>query len=285
MTFEDLKNLTIPVPYNRVGGSTAISNKAYICFGDSITSDQVSGVGTLLASDLQLDQQDNYAVGWSTVQNWQDAGVDITTQTLTPQQNEMVATNVLSNQVLRAIQATTANGEQLTWTHPVDGVFTVDTGVGLGTGVLTAPKVIYIASSTNDGENVNTPVTDDTATVLAQTYSQLDKLSIASAMRWAIETLQSTYPNAQIFVASPLQTNCGNAWMDFESNKLKRDVLEKVCQFTGAIFIDSFNESGFSKLTATGGHLTDDGIHPSAAGKTRLVSYVGGELKRKYLDI
>ena len=57
---------------------------------------------------------------------------------------------MLSNQVRRVLQALTPKGSIIRWT--VDGVeYAIPAEIGIGTGTLTAPDVIYIAISTNDG--------------------------------------------------------------------------------------------------------------------------------------
>lgn len=258
----------------------AILTGAYMAtFGDSITSDQVSGTGTQIMNALGAKKTGNFATGWSTGSDWHDGTNNTTTVTLTTPNNTDTNDNVLSNQVRRALQYTTASGQQITWTHPVDGTFSLDTALGTGLGNTDKlPSVIYIAISTNDGKNASVPIVDDTDAVFAQSYKDLTRNSLASGLRWAIETLQSAYPGVKIFVASPLQAR-GSSWMNYKNGNIKRDIIQKVAKFTSVYFIDSFSESGFSNLTVP--TWTDDGVHPSSLGKPKLVNYVTNEIRKK----
>jgi lysophospholipase L1-like esterase len=268
-------------------GTSLLSGKKYACFGDSITSDQVSGLGTYINTVLGTTSVGNYAVGYAICSDWQ--GGFTSTINLTDTSDGQNNWNVLSNQVRRLLQYTAPLGAQITWTHTLDGVFSIDTTYGTGLGNTTSkPDILYIAMGTNDGENINfSQIFDDTDTVFSQTYSQLTRKSIASALRWAIETLQSAYPNANIFVASPLQTGkSGSSYphMTYANTKLKRDIIEKVCQFSSVHFIDSFNDSGFSPVTMgkTGNELSGDQLHPNSNGKSWVGKYVANEIKRRY---
>lgn len=196
---------------------------------------------------------------------------------------------------------TTPLGEQVKWNHPIDGEFSIPTSTGTGLGNTDQiPNVVYIAISTNNGKvvlgyegniggeniyggnngngsNTPTPVVDDTDKVFAQSYSQLDKLSIASSLRWAVETLLSAYPNVAIFIASPIQTNYEYVDSQF-GNKLissKRDIIEKVCKFCSVYFIDSYSESGYSRVIAN----KHGGIHPDSEWKVYIAKYVANKIR------
>ena len=249
-------------------------------FGDSITSDQVSGTGTQIMNALGAKKTGNFATGWSTGSDWHNGDTNTTTVTLVTPNNTDTNDNVLSNQVRRALQYTTASGQQITWTHPIDGVFSLDTTLGTGLGNTDKlPSVIYIAISTNDGKNASVPIVDDTDDVLAQEYKDLTRNSLASGLRWAIETLQSAYPGVKIFIASPLRAR-GSSWMNYTNGNIKRDIIQKIAKFTSVYFIDSFSESGFSNLTVP--TWTDDGVHPSSIGRPKLVDYVTNEIRKRF---
>ena len=260
--------------------NAVLLNTYMATFGDSITSDQVSGTGTQIMNALGAKKTGNFATGWSTGSDWHDGTNNTTTVTLTTPNNTDTNDNVLSNQVRRALQYTTASGQQITWTHPVDGTFSLDTALGTGLGNTDKlPSVIYIAISTNDGKNASVPIVDDTDAVFAQSYKDLTRNSLASGLRWAIETLQSAYPGVKIFIASPLQAR-GSSWMNYTNGNIKRDIIQKVAKFTSVYFINSFSESGFSNLTVP--TWTDDGVHPSTLGKPKLVDYVTNEIRKKF---
>lgn len=251
----------------------------YACLGDSITSDQVTGIGTVVRKKLGLVDSGNYACGYATCSDWHDEDTNTTVQTMDVPQNTNTNDNVLSNQVRRLLQATTSKGETITWTHPIDGEFSIDASIGVGTGMAETPKIIYIAIGTNDGNNAQNTFTDDSDSVMTQNYSELTRNSYSSALRWAIETLQSAYHNAKIFVASPLQAYSTNLWMSLENTKAKRDCTEKIARFCGVTFIDSFYDSGFSYLTAK---ADNGGVHPSDTWKENIACFIAGKIESNY---
>lgn len=250
-----------------------MSRPVFACLGDSITSDQVTGIGTVVARKLDAQMLGNFACGYATCTDWHDGDVNITPVSLTVPPNTNTADNVLSNQVRRLLQATTPLAEPVCWHHPVAGEFRLE-GV-LGTGVGPAPDIIYIAISTNDGNQpCNVPV-DDAEEILRQPYAALTRSSIASALRWAVETLQSAFPYAQIFVATPLQTWTDLPWMSYETMLLKRDIIMTVCRSLGVKIIDSFFESGFSRLIAK----EHGEVHPDEGWKENIASFVAARIR------
>lgn len=197
--------------------------------GDSITSNQVTNTADAVrqkinAVYLQERESDgsvnagnvttefgNVACGWSTLTDYWVDGENKTTLRLLKSPNvnaqeEEYAYNVLSNQILRLAQHTTALGEQII-INATDGTnFTVPTEIGVGKGYTDdIPDVIYIASSTNDRWTREIIQKDDWEEVRTQKYNELKRDTIPSALRWAIISLQSLYPSAYIFVCTPLQ--------------------------------------------------------------------------------
>lgn len=250
----------------------------YACMGDSITSDQVTGIGTVIQKKLGYEMIGNYACGYATCSDWHDGDSNTTPVSFVVPPDTNTADNVLSNQVRRLLQDTTPVGKRITWHHARDGEFEIDPKDGVGLGLKAAPDVIYIAISTNDGNNVQNQVEDDTDSVLQQAYGELTRNSIASALRWTIETLQSAYPHCNIFVATPLQTYTEQLWMSYEMTKLKRDIIIKVCRSCGVKVIDSFFESGFSSLIA----IENGGVHPNEIWKENIASYVAGCINNNF---
>lgn len=187
--------------------------RCFCCMGDSITSDQVSGIGTMVAHRLNAQEVLNAACGYATCSDWHEGDRNITPVTLIEPPNTNTADNVLSNQVRRVLQALTPKGSIIRWT--VEGVeYAIPAEIGIGTGTLTAPDVIYIAISTNDGNQPENAPVDDFAAVCELPYAALTRTSMASALLWAVRTLQTVCPNAAIFLATPLQTYTPQEWMD-----------------------------------------------------------------------
>ncbi len=246
----------------------------FCCLGDSITSDQVTGIGTAVAGKLGAAQLLNAACGYATCTDWHDGEKNITPVTLAVPPNTNTADNVLSNQVRRVLQAITPAGRPVRWT--VDGTdYVLDEGTGLGTGVLPTPDIIYIAISTNDGNQPYNTVADDLERVRCQSYAALDRCSLASALRWAIQTLQAACPEAQIFVATPLQTCTDLPHMAPAEGLRKRRLVMGVCGMMGVNCIDSFMESGFDEDVAR--HHGE--VHLNEGWKERIACYVAGTIR------
>lgn len=169
------------------------------------------------------------------------------------------------------------------------GEYTLDNTIWTGTGnANNIPDIIYIAISINDGL-IDTLVTDDTDAVFSQSYAELNKHGIASSLRWAIETLQSKFPDAQIFVCSPLQTGKSpttDARLDYTHTKLKRDIIAKVCEFCSVHFIDSFADSGFSGMLAHGiASANNDQVHPTQTWSYNLARYISQNIKNRFIKL
>ena len=248
--------------------------RSFCCMGDSITSDQVSGIGTMVAHRLNAQEVLNAACGYATCSDWHEGDRNVTPITLIEPPNTNTADNVLSNQVRRVLQALTPKGSIIRWT--VDGVeYAIPAEIGIGTGTLTAPDVIYIAISTNDGNQPENAPADDFAAVCELPYADLTRTSMASALLWAVRTLQTVCPNAAIFLATPLQTYTPQEWMDEAHGLLKRRVIQKVAQKTGVHCIDSFYGSGFDRSVAR----SHGEVHPDEEWKIRIADFVTKEIE------
>lgn len=249
--------------------------RTFCCLGDSITSDQVTGIGTLVAKKLQAAQCMNAACGYATGTDWHEGTRNITPITLVEPPNTNTADNVLSNQVRRVLQALTPLGQPITWT--VEGIcYTLPEHIGLGTGTLSMPDVIYIAISTNDGNHLQNAPVDDFEAVKALPYAALECTSLSSALLWAVKTLQAVCPGAEIFLATPLQTCTDLIWMDEVHGLLKRHVIQQVAQHTGVYCIDSFYGSGFDREVA---RLHGE-VHPDEEWKEKIADFVATEINR-----
>lgn len=270
------------------------SSLKFACFGDSITSDEVTGTGTKINEELGTILIENFAHGNATCSDWYRGDVTETIESpyVDHQDDDPTKTalyenqNVLSNQVRRCLAKGTDEGLAVSYTHPIAGSITLDETIWEGTGSSEySPDIIYIAISINDGL-LDAMVLDDTETVFAQSYSQLNKHGIASSLRWAIETLQSKFPDSQIFVCSPLQTGKtpqSDARLDYSHTKLKRDIIEKVCQFCSVHFIDSFSDSGFSNMMAHGiASNNNDLVHPTQKWSRNIAKYISQNIKGRY---
>ena len=255
--------------------------KTFACFGDSITSNEVCGIGTEISKILDMELTGNFAHGNATCSDWYKDGKCLTTVKCDFEPDIWDPVNTLSNQVYTLLRDFSPRGKKVCWVHPQCGSFSAEL---FGTERITKkPDVIYIAIGTNDGKTDNgnaTPVFDDSANIFKQEYSTLTRQSIASSLRWAIETLKCVFENSFIFVASPLQAD--SPWepsaFSYESLYMKRKIIKKVCEYCSVYFIDSFAESGFSKMRVKSyGDIC--GIHPAGNEKRRIAEFVAHKIK------
>lgn len=271
---------------NRKANRNSVTGLKFACFGDSITADDKCKTGTILSKMLGTELVGNFAVGNATCSDYYNkTDGNITTDTPNMEYDEktglplMVDCNVLSNQIKRCLAFTTNVGENVTFTHPIAGAITLDSNVWTGTGSAdNKPDIIYIAIGCNDG-SLNNLVVDNTDEILAQTYAELDRCGFASSLRWAIETLVSAYPKAQIFVASPLIVRENKK--PYAKMMERRDIIEKICRYESVHFIDSFSESGFSNLIAYG-IGSSDGTHPNVTWVRNNVRFLANKIRSGY---
>ena len=257
----------------------------YMCFGDSITSDEVCGIGTIIAQELNAIQLGNFAHGNATLSDWHTGDINDTVETPNITPDTAYNANVLSNQVRNALAYATETGQPVTYTHPVAGTITLDTSIWSGTGSSeNVPDIIYIAIGTNDGGD-STPVVNNVDTVNQQTYANLDRCSYASSLRWALETLIAKFPYAEIYVATPLHTaeHRMTGKRSYDVMNTKADIIKNVCRFCSVHVIDSYADSGVSSAMQSE-FFGSDGLHPVAKWRGYIVRYVVNKIKQNYIQ-
>ncbi len=148
------------------------------------------------------------------------------------------------------------------------------------------PDIVYIAVSANDGaidwcrDESPVPLHDDTQQVCTQRYQELTRRSLASALRWAIETIRRRCPEAEIYAASPLQAYSPEHEPGAFSGRAlwhKREIIRKICSFCGVHFIDSYYESGFTREIAK----EHGQVHPDEEWAEKIAAYVAGVITDK----
>lgn len=259
------------------GITTGLPHYKMAVLGDSIMSEQKTGIGTCVSELLGCDLVGNFAVGNATVSDWHAEGINETEESVELLPNAPSNKNVLSNQVRRLMQHTTELGKQITWT--VDDVdYSISTGVGLGY-VDDAPDIILIALGTNDGMNsTHTDYTDDSESVIRQNYADLNRNSFSSAYRWAIETLRSQYPDAYIFCTSPINSKYYDGNHGYDAKIIKAKMIKTIADFESVYYIDGFHESGFSIQVAKN---HGDGVHPDYIWRDKIAKFFANEIKTR----
>ena len=103
------------------------STLKFACFGDSITSNEVTGTGTKINNELGTVLIENFAHGNATCSDWYRGDVTETVESPNVQYKDdnpnqtalYMNTNVLSNQVRRCLAKATNSGQNVTYTHPI----------------------------------------------------------------------------------------------------------------------------------------------------------------------
>lgn len=143
--------------------------------------------------------------------------------------------------------------------------------------------VIVIACGTNDTHreiptreeieknfyNVNTPITD---------LSVLDRKTWTGAMRYCIDTLRKLYPNAQIFVTTPIQKTVGSRYEDVSDKNI---IIKSICQRLSIPVVDTLSCGVYDLSCPSGGKEGDynDGLHLSPQGAKKLGRYIANNIK------
>lgn len=261
--------------------------RKFACFGDSIWSDDVCKIGTMIPDFNGMKLIGNFAIGAATASDWKDTnGTNISKISLARAKNASSSDNTLSNQVRRLLQWTTPKGQQIKWTHPTDGQFQVDKQYGVGLGHTSdVPDVIGISIGVNDGYIPQVAFNANVDYYLALSYKDLlGTVSMATGLRWAIETLRSAYPFAQIFLFTPFQCAMEDSNnYTYDITKQKVDVIKKVGQFESVPVIDQFGESGLSQAVITAN--SNEGLHPNYIYARRAAAFDANRICELYYSL
>ncbi len=259
----------------------------FFCFGDSITSDECTGTGSLVGRMLNADVIRNYAHGNATSSDWFTGDERITKTNVDLPPDCWFPDNTLYNQVVKALSDTAPCGEELEWKY-ADGAETFSVSGVTGAGISKDPDVIYIAIGTNDGRAPENRFFDDCETVVKQKYSELTRRGLASSLRWAIETLQCVYPACLIFVATPLKSDLGPyrdcEWLgdssafSAEVQDKKAGIIREIAGYCACPVVDTYMRSGVSRqmIRKFGDQI---GIHPDDFLKNKIAKFVAGEIR------
>lgn len=261
--------------------------KKFACFGDSIWSDDVCKIGTMIPDFIGLKLVGNFAIGAATASDWKDTyGTNISPISLARAKNASSAENTLSNQVRRLLQWTTPSGEQISWKHPTAGTFSIPTSYGTGLGHTSdVPDIIGISIGVNDGYIPQVQFAPNTDFSLALAYKDLQGIvNMVTGLRWAIETLQSAYPFAQIFLFTPFQ--CAMKQSNnytYDITKQKAEVIRKVGEFESVPVIDQFRESGLNQTVITAN--SNEGLHPNYTYARRAAAFDANRICELYYSM
>ncbi|GFN32613.1 SGNH/GDSL hydrolase family protein [Paenibacillus xylaniclasticus] len=142
-----------------------------------------------------------------------------------------------------------------------------------------APDIIIIAAGTND---VNQTVSDND--IESQFYGSdgsnmplddVDRKTFAGAIRYAVEKLRALYPNAQIFLCTPLQRANELTSNNYPIIKNKGDIIKRMGLRLSVPVIDSMECGVYGQYAVTGSPTLDhnDGLHLSPIGAKKVGEY------------
>lgn len=143
--------------------------------------------------------------------------------------------------------------------------------------------IIMIAMGTND--TVPTEEIEKSFTVNKEAVSldAVDKTTFAGAFRYAVETLQRLYPNAQIFICTPIQAN--DLVRPYVQTKAKRDYLIELAERMSVNVVDTFSCGicGLYEVKNAEGRYLIDGLHPTPAGAEKIGKFNAKAVIEKYV--
>ncbi len=147
--------------------------------------------------------------------------------------------------------------------------------------------IIVIACGTNDWESsiaaeIESAFTDSNGYV---TLSGVDRTTIAGAFRYCIETLHALYPNAMIFVCTPIQSN--ETTRTYAVADRKREQLQALARRMSLRVIDSAlcGIYGGNEAKSAEGEDLLDGLHPNESGAKKLGYFNADAIMKHYFKI
>lgn len=142
---------------------------------------------------------------------------------------------------------------------------------------------IIIAAGTND---VNTTEGFDTQFfvdgVAVQTDS-LDRMTWCGAMRYAYDKLRGMYPDADIFICTPIQGF--ESTRAYDTINTNRNRIKRVCdRISDVTLIDTFSCGicGVYEAQSNQGRDLIDGLHPNESGARKIARYNAREYLKFY---
>jgi lysophospholipase L1-like esterase len=166
-----------------------------------------------------------------------------------------------------------------------------------------APDVILLAAGTNDSDStgatfseslftdsngfvsLGTPTFDSADTYMA------NRRTMAGAMRYCITELEKIYPNAQIFICTPIQSS--QSIHQYVNTKNKQELQKAVGQRMSVNIIDVGGGCGiYGDFEWNGSEWTEeepdshagrdlyDGLHPNNSGSQKMAKYIYNEILR-----
>lgn len=112
--------------------------------------------------------------------------------------------------------------------------------------------------------------------------ADIDLFTEAGAMRWCIQTISENFPDARIFVLTPIQ-----AADPAHNAKIERQISEVFTKIAGGMsvqLIDCFHGSGICEkfeVIGSEGRYLRDGLHPKENGQALEGAFAAMEIKNR----
>lgn len=146
-------------------------------------------------------------------------------------------------------------------------------------GEYPVPDVFAFAMGTNDDINMLGDVDKALTGKKLDGNENIDLFTEAGAMRWCIQRIMEEYPEARVFVLTPLQTATPEHNKKIETQI--ETVFVKVAGAMSAQIVDCYHESGIcEKFEIIGGEgrYLRDGLHPKENGQALEGAYAAKEI-------
>ena len=254
----------------------------FMSFGDSISSEAY--YMPYLRSLLNVDNHYNFAVAGATVADRVNTNSYNGNPTM-----EDGPSNVLGNQLQKLL-----NGIENNYTM--------------------IPDVILISAITNDSnptleeisfDSIEENFTEGTTAIeitsptfdASDTYAPHRK-NVAGSLRYIVGTLEKLYPNAIIFIATPIQASTDSSNKNFPNiMELKQQYIKNIAKRLSIISLHVGEECGIlSDFEYNGGFWSSsyateelpkqgrdlrDGLHPNGNGAMKMAKYMAQEILNK----
>lgn len=252
--------------------SLSFKGKTYLSLGDSITAPSDS-YASIIANNFDLVWH-NFGVSGCHWTNYDGTKVDFSQNPIHSELSNQNYMNVIQNQVYRVLQKITGTSDIVPEISASTEFYTDYSYPVYGTNEINAEDVylVTIACGTNDCSN-SKPI-GDYESVANVPYTELDKKTMWSAIKWAVIVLRKYLPNANIVIFAPIQRANNSNLLDYVNAEIEASV-----RFACSC-VNMFNEIGImQEIEAVEHRYLSDGLHPNAAGK----SLMGGILSSKLL--
>lgn len=134
---------------------------------------------------------------------------------------------------------------------------------------------IFIAAGTNDSAPTDTDIDSQFFSKdVPIPIDKIDRTTWAGAVRYAYEKLRGVYPNAVIFVCTPIQAS--ETIRHYDSIVSKGNVLKSICnRISDVVLVDTFKcgVCGVYEISDGNGRDLNDGLHPNSNGAIKIAKY------------